>query len=149
MTTTAIVLVNSPHAKWKNNHYAFLHLLTRIMPVGYKFSMPLYEYICEHCHKKFSWLIGVVSDPTPPTCDFCGATQAKRREVNRFARVRSEEEALDALSDPDAVGDLDDPHSARRWAKEMGKEMGEDLGDDFEEYLDTAEAGGDDDFGAE
>ncbi len=102
--------------------------------------MPLFEYICENCQKKFTWLVGVVADPTPPTCNRCGATQVKRKEVNRFARIRTEDEALDALSDPSAIGDLDDPSAARRWAKEMGKEMGEDLGDDFEEYLDSAEA---------
>jgi putative FmdB family regulatory protein len=104
--------------------------------------MPLYEYICDKCHRKFSWLVGVVADRTPPTCDNCGATQAKRREVNRFARLRSEDEALDSLSDPNSVGDLDDPQAARKWAKEMGKELGEDLGDDFEEYLDAADADG-------
>jgi putative FmdB family regulatory protein len=103
--------------------------------------MPLYEYVCENCRKKFTWLVGVVADPTPPTCSNCGATQARRREVSRFARLRTEDEALDALSDPCSIGDLDDPKAARRWAKEMGKEMGEDLGDDFEEYLDAAESG--------
>jgi putative FmdB family regulatory protein len=101
--------------------------------------MPLFEYTCEKCHKKFTWLVGVVADPAPPTCDRCGATQAQRRAVNRFARLRTDDEALDALADPSAIGDLDDPASARRWAKEMGKEMGEGLGDDFDEYLDTAE----------
>ncbi len=109
----------------------------------YKFAMPLYEYTCDSCSKRFSWLVGVVADPTPPTCDRCGATQAQRRTVNRFARLRSEDEALDALSDPNAIGDLDDPQAARKWAKEMGKEMGEDLGDDFEEYLDSADSEGD------
>jgi putative FmdB family regulatory protein len=112
--------------------------------------MPLYDYTCEKCHKKFTWLVGVVADPTPPTCDRCGATQAERRTVNRFARIRSEEEALDSLSDPGTIGDLEDPATARKWAKEMGKEMGDDLGDDFEEYLDSAgdEVGGglDDDY---
>ena len=100
--------------------------------------MPLYEYVCENCRKKFTWLVGVVADPTPPTCDRCGATQAQRKEVNRFARIRSEEEALDHLSDPSAIGDMEDPRTARKWAKEMSKELGEDLGDDFEEYLDAA-----------
>jgi putative FmdB family regulatory protein len=108
--------------------------------------MPLYEYTCDSCHRKFSWLVGVVADPTPPTCDRCGATHVQRKEVNRFARIRSEEQALDALSDPDSVGDLEDPRAARRWAKEMGKEMGEDLGDDFEEYLDAAESEDEDDI---
>ena len=101
--------------------------------------MPLYEYNCDNCGRKFSWLVGVVADPTPPTCDRCGATQAQRRTASRFARIRSDDEALDAMSDPANVGDMEDPASVRRWAKEMGKEMGEDLGDDFDEYLDDAD----------
>ncbi len=103
--------------------------------------MPLYEYTCQHCKRRFTWLVGVIADPTPPTCDKCGATQAERKAVSRFALVRSEDDALDSLADPDAYGDLEDPRAMRKWAKEMGKEMGEDLGDDFDEYLDAAERG--------
>jgi len=106
--------------------------------------MPLYEYVCANCKARFTWLVGVVADPTPPTCDKCGATQAQRKEVSRFARLRSEDEIFDSMADPDQFGDVDDPKTMRRWAKEMGKEMGEDLGDDFEEYLDSAESGEDD-----
>ena len=103
--------------------------------------MPLYEYICDQCNRKFSWLVGVVADPTPPTCDRCGAQKAVRKEVSRFARLRSEEEALDSLTDPDSIGDLDDPATMRKWTKEMGRELGEDLGDEFDEYLDGASDG--------
>lgn len=103
--------------------------------------MPLYEYVCANCKARFTWLVGVVADPAPPTCDKCGATHAVRKEVSRFARLRSEDEVFDSMSDPDQFGDIEDPATMRRWAKEMGKEMGEDLGDDFEEYLDSAESG--------
>ena len=107
--------------------------------------MPLYEYICESCKRKFTWLVGVVADPTPPTCDRCGAQNVSRKQVSRFARLRSEEEALDSLSDPDSIGDLDDPATMRKWTKEMGREFGEDLGDEFDEYLDGAGDEGNDD----
>lgn len=103
--------------------------------------MPLYEYICSSCGRKFTWLVGVVADPTPPTCDRCGAQQAVRKEVTRFARLRSEEEALDAIAGPYSMGDVDDPATMRRWAKEVGRELGEDLGDDFDEYVDSAASG--------
>ena len=103
--------------------------------------MPLFEYTCLECGRRFTWLIGVVSDPTPPTCDRCGATTARRKEVSRFARIRSEEDALDALADPDAIGNPEDPATMRKWMREMGKEMGEGMGDDFDEYIDAAESG--------
>jgi len=103
--------------------------------------MPLYEYTCQKCGRRFTWLVGMVADEMPPTCDRCGSTQAQRREVSRFARIRSEEETLDAMADPDAIGNPDDPASMRKWMREMGKEMGEGMGDDFDEYMDAAEAG--------
>jgi putative FmdB family regulatory protein len=99
--------------------------------------MPLYEYICQKCNRKYTWLVGVVADATPPTCDRCGAQQSVRKEVSRFARLRSDDEALDSLADPENLGDLDNPAAMRKWAKNMGKELGEDLGDDFEEFLES------------
>ena len=64
--------------------------------------------------------------------------------MSRFTRVRSEEDRLDALADPGALGDLDenDPKSVARWAKKMGKEMGEDLGEDFDEVMEAGDGGG-------
>jgi hypothetical protein len=67
--------------------------------------------------------------------------------MSRFARVRSEDDRLDALADPGALGDLDEnnPKSVARWAKKMGKELGEDVGEDFDDMMDQAmeeEAGG-------
>jgi hypothetical protein len=60
--------------------------------------------------------------------------------MSRFARVRSEDDRLDALADPGALGDLDenDPKSVARWAKKMGKELGEDVGEDFDEMMEQA-----------
>jgi putative FmdB family regulatory protein len=33
--------------------------------------MPIYEYECESCHRKFE-RFQKVSDPNPETCDWCG-----------------------------------------------------------------------------
>jgi hypothetical protein len=67
--------------------------------------------------------------------------------MSRFARLRSEDDRLDALADPGSFGDLDenDPKSVARWAKKMGKELGEDVGEDFDQMMEEAveeEAGG-------
>jgi hypothetical protein len=60
--------------------------------------------------------------------------------MSRFARLRSEDDRLDALADPSSFGDLDDndPKSVARWAKKMGKELGEDLGEDFNQVMEEA-----------
>lgn len=100
--------------------------------------MPLYEYTCDHCRKRFSVLVGMTAHADTEQCPHCGYAQATRR-VSRFAKGRTEDDTLGSLSDPTQYGDTDDPQAMRRWATEMGKEMGEDIGDDFDEYLDASE----------
>jgi putative FmdB family regulatory protein len=102
--------------------------------------MPLYEYTCDQCRKRYTVLVGMTADADTNACPHCGSEQGTKR-VSRFARGRSEDDLMDDLADPGKIGDMDDPKAMRRWAKEMGKEMGEDLGDDFDEYLDAAESG--------
>jgi hypothetical protein len=60
--------------------------------------------------------------------------------MSRFARIKSEDERLDALGDPSNFGDFDenDPASVGRFMKKMDKEFGEDLGDDFGDAMDEA-----------
>lgn len=108
--------------------------------------MPIYEYHCQDCRRRVSLLVRSISNPAVPVCPRCGGTHLERL-MSRFTRVRSEEDRLDTLADPSALGGLDenDPKSVARWAKKMGKEMGEDLGEDFDEVMEQAmeeEAGG-------
>ncbi len=122
--------------------------------------MPIYEYLCTDCRRRVSLLVRSISNPGTPTCPKCSGTNMERL-MSRFARVRSEEDRLDALADPSAMGDLDenDPQSVARWAKKMGKELGEDMGEDFDQAMEEAMAeeegggpagaGGDDDLGSE
>ena len=86
--------------------------------------MPLFEYTCDHCRKRFTVLVGMTAGGDSNVCPHCGHDQATKR-VTRFARGRSDDDLMDDLADPD--------------------KMGEDLGDDFDEYLDAAESGEEDD----
>ena len=96
--------------------------------------MPIFEFKCVQCGKKFSQLIGMTADSSEPACPKCASTDLVKL-VSRFSRPRSEEERLDSLEDAALSGDMDDPANARRWANEMGDEMGEDIGEDFGECL--------------
>ena len=101
--------------------------------------MPIYEYHCLDCRRRVSVLVRSISNPGTPACPRCGG-QKLERLMSRFARVRSEDDRLDSLADPGALGDLDenDPKSVARWAKRMGKELGEDVGEDFDQMMDEA-----------
>ena len=112
--------------------------------------MPIYEYRCRKCGKRFSVLTLRVSEAVTPECTKCGSRAADRL-MSRFATPKSEESRLDSLADPGSLGDLDenDPKSVARWMRKMGKEMGDEFGgEDFDEMVDEMESdngNGDDD----
>jgi putative FmdB family regulatory protein len=105
--------------------------------------MPIYEYRCRKCRRRFSVLTLRVSEKPKPRCEHCGSRSAERL-LSRFAMPKSEEARMQALSDPSRLGDIDesDPKSVGRWMNKVGKEMGEELGgEDFEEMMADAACG--------
>jgi putative FmdB family regulatory protein len=102
--------------------------------------MPIFEFTCNACAtgRKFSALVGVVATAAPPACPKCGSTDV-RKLVSRFARVRSEDDALDALADQADGMDMDDPKAVRRLMRDMAGEMGDDMdADEFEALMEDA-----------
>ncbi len=109
--------------------------------------MPIFEFTCNACgekQRKFPILVGVVANAAPPACPRCGGNDLKK-VVSRFARVRSDDDALDSLADRADQTDMDDPRAMRHLMKEMAGEMGEDA-DDFEQMMEEA---GDEEMGAD
>ncbi len=105
--------------------------------------MPIYEYRCRKCGKRFSVLTLRVSERPAAQCDKCGSRGVDRL-MSRFAMPKSEEARMESLADPGALQGLDenDPKSVARWMRKMGKEMGEDVaGEDFDQMMEEAEAG--------
>ena len=105
--------------------------------------MPIYEYLCQTCHKRSSLLILSLRNPQPIQCRHCGGA-ALDRLLSRFASPKSEEARLESLTDSSNLGGLDedDPQSVARFMKKMGKEMGEDAGHDMEAMMEQAETNG-------
>jgi putative FmdB family regulatory protein len=105
--------------------------------------MPIYEYRCRKCAKRFSVLTLRISERAVALCPKCGSRAADRL-MSRFAMPKSESARLDSLADPSALGDLDadDPKSVGRWMRKVGKEMGDELGgEDLDEMIDEVEGG--------
>jgi len=105
--------------------------------------MPIYEYRCRKCGRRFSVLTLRVSEKPAPECDKCGSRAADRL-LSRFAMPKSEEARMESLADPSALAGIDekDPKSVARWMRKMGKEMGEDgAGEDFDQMMEDVEAG--------
>jgi putative FmdB family regulatory protein len=100
---------------------------------GGKSDMPIYEYKCQKCHRRFSVFCKISERINHPKCEFCSSEQTDLL-VSRFKTVRSEEQIMESFADPSSLSGLDenDPRSIAKWAKKMAKEMGEDMGDEIE-----------------
>lgn len=104
--------------------------------------MPIYEYVCSNCQRKFRKLVGVVATPSPLECPKCRSTDVNKL-ISRFSRVRSEDEAMDAMADDmEAIGDSDDPKALRSLMRRMGSELGEDMDQEFEQMMEEETSGG-------
>ena len=108
--------------------------------------MPLFEYACRSCDKRFTWMSGVVAHDKLPQCPSCQSRDL-RKLISRVTRGRSDDARMEAVADRLENQDFDDARGLRRFAREMGREMGaetgEDLSDEMEELIE-AEARGDD-----
>src|SRR3954468_20232756 len=103
--------------------------------------MPIYEFVCAQCKRKFRKLVGVVAQTSPLACPKCQSTDLNR-QLSRFARVRNEDDALDSLADEmESIGDTDDPKTLRRMMKEVSGAMGEDMDDEFEQMMEEDASG--------
>ncbi|MFA4029921.1 MAG: hypothetical protein GDYSWBUE_001257 [Candidatus Fervidibacterota bacterium] len=99
--------------------------------------MPLYEYRCEGCGKRFTFLYGVISDNINPRCPRCGSSQLKKL-ISRTRRLRGEDEILESMAD--SISDIDetDTKAIRKFIRRMGKELGSELGEDITDELEAA-----------
>lgn len=111
--------------------------------------MPVFEYRCLDCGRRFSWLHGVVAEEGELACPRCGGAEL-RKLISRVSRSRSEDERLDSLEDMDLAGleDTDDPRVMRKFARRLSQEFGDELGEDFDEEMEAAMAEGEGEEGA-
>lgn len=95
--------------------------------------MPIYEFFCDECRKKFSLLCKISDRDQPQSCQACGAKNT-RRLISRCKTLRSEEQMMESLADPSCLSGLDenDPRSMAAWAKKMAREMGENMDDEID-----------------
>jgi len=101
--------------------------------------MPIYEFICEKCGKKQSFLL-LAGRNGELKCKYCGNLHLKR--IISKVKVRlSEETRLEKLADPSRWSDFDesDPKSMAKFMKKLGSEVGEDLGENFDEMVEELE----------
>ena len=99
--------------------------------------MPVFEFRCLDCNKKFSDLVGMTADSADIKCPHCGSSRSAKL-VSRFQRYRSEDDRVDAMADQlEVMGEPDSPSAMREIVREMGKAMDEDMSEDMEEMFEA------------
>ncbi|MCS7246053.1 MAG: hypothetical protein NZ696_00345 [Thermomicrobium sp.] len=128
--------------------------------------MPLYEYRCRSCRRRFTrFFRSIQSARDPESCPQCGASEVDRL-VSRVVVRRSGREAGSGLTDWDESdggglsedaerwGDEDDaelpdlpetedPRELARWMRQMSAETGEPLDEPLERAIQDLERGED------
>ncbi|HLO98311.1 MAG TPA: zinc ribbon domain-containing protein, partial [Fimbriimonas sp.] len=109
----------------------------------YTHLMPVYEFLCQQCNKRFSDLVSVGAPS--PVCPVCSAPNTQKL-VSKFVRGRSEEARLDDAADRIELMDAPESASAtRQMFRELGKAVDDDASDQLEEMFETDMEGGDSD----
>lgn len=104
--------------------------------------MPIYDFRCNTCRKRFEVFISYQDyGQVPVHCPHCKSDQVSRL-INRVRIARSDDSILENFDDPSQLDDLEeDPRALGRMMRKMSREVGEDIGPEFNEVVDRLEKG--------
>lgn len=104
--------------------------------------MPIYEYRCLECKKRFGVFMAYQEyGQKTIICPHCQSSHVQRR-IGRIRVARSEESRLDDFGDPSQLAGLeDDPRAMGRLMRKMSDEVGENMGPEFDEVINRLEKG--------
>ena len=107
-------------------------------------GVPLYDYRCLKCGKKFTLLIGVTAEPDDEKCPWCDSTKVER-QISRIGKARSEDARLDSAMDKlERMGEPSSHREIRETMKEIGSALDDGMADEMEEVFEAdAEEGAD------
>lgn len=105
--------------------------------------MPHYDYFCPKCQQRVS-IFQTYQDygVKPVVCPQCKHKKLKRL-INRVRVLKSEDQRMEALSDPGWLDSVDenDPRAIGRAMRQMGAQAGEALPAEFDEVTRRLESG--------
>jgi len=105
--------------------------------------MPIYEFMCQNCHRRLCFLVRDISAPFAQKCSSCGNTNLSR-VISGFAYHKSLktvwEESGESTVHP---GDdyYKDPRNIGRWVENKFQDMGQELPSQIQEEIQAAREG--------
>jgi putative FmdB family regulatory protein len=105
--------------------------------------MPIYEFICQNCHRRLSFLVRDISTPFAPKCSSCGNTNPFR-VISGFAYHKSLKTVCEESGEPTMhPGDdyYKDPQNIGRWVEKKFQDMGQELPSQIQEKIQAAREG--------
>ena len=105
--------------------------------------MPIYEFRCQDCHQRSSFLIKNVTHSLTPVCRACGSSKLVRL-VSSFAYHKSLQTIHEEAGEPQMFPGPDyykDPRNIGRWAEKRFDEMGVEMPASAQEMIQAAREG--------
>lgn len=104
--------------------------------------MPIYEYRCESCKRRYSVLNRSFSEIKEPICTHCGSADCTRL-ISQVTFVKSWDDFMKGLPSWESMTDFDenDPRSVAQALRRMKDATGEEIGPEGEEMLAAMDAG--------
>lgn len=94
--------------------------------------MPVFEYRCADCGRRFSALVGMTADPDDSRCPHCASLDTAKL-VSRPGRYRVEDDRIDEVADRlEALDDGTSPATVREAMREVGRALDDDASEEME-----------------
>ncbi len=105
--------------------------------------MPIYEFICQNCHRRLIFLVRDISAPFAPKCSSCGNTNLSRA-ISGFAYHKPVKTVWEESGEPTmhtAENSYKDPRNIGRWVEKKFQDMGQELPSQVQEKIQAAREG--------
>jgi putative FmdB family regulatory protein len=105
--------------------------------------MPIYEFLCQDCHHKFSILIRHSSTMSSITCPSCGVADIERL-MSTFSYHRSVNTIYEESGEPSLLPKAEfyqDPRNIGRWTEKRFGELGLEMPKEIEKDIQIAREG--------
>jgi len=105
--------------------------------------MPIYEFICQNCHRRLSFLVRGISTTFVPKCSFCGSANLSRT-ISGFAYHKTLKTIWEESGDRKVQADgnyYKDPRNIGRWAEKKFQDMGQEMPSQIQEKIQAAREG--------